>query len=128
MEKVLLLLRGCPGAGKSSLADLLPGHTCTADDYHMVDGKYDWKPENVSMSHIKCQEKCERLMKMGSDIIKVANTLTTKKELNPYYILAEKYNYKVFTIIVENRMKTKNIHNVPDETIEKMRSRFDISL
>jgi predicted kinase len=128
MEKVLILLRGLPGAGKSSLAEILPGHTCIADDYHMVNGKYEWKPENVRKSHTECQSKCERLMKMGSTPIKIANTLTTKKEMNFYYKLAEKHNYKVFTIIVENRMKIKNVHSVPDETIEKMRIRFDISL
>ena len=42
--------------------------------------------------------------------------------------LAKLYNYKVFSLIVENRHGNKNIHDVPQETIDRMRKRFDISL
>jgi len=128
MIKTLILLRGLPGSGKSSLADVLPGHICTADDYHMIDGKYTWKQENANVAHLECQKKCERLMKMGSDIIKVANTSTTVKEMQPYYDLAEKYGYRVFSVIVENRHNGINNHNVPEETLKKMVDRFDIKL
>ena len=67
-------------------------------------------------------------MKMGSDIIKVANTSTTMKEMQPYYDLAEKYGYMVFSIVVENRHNGVNEHNVPEETLKKMVERFDIKL
>jgi hypothetical protein len=46
-----------------------------------------------------------------------------------YYIeLAKKYEYTVFTIIVENRHGGKNVHGVPDEVLTKMRERFEIKL
>jgi len=32
-------------------------------------------------------------------------------ELKPYYDLARNFNYKIFSIIVENRAMTKSIHN-----------------
>jgi len=129
MNKSLIIIRGIPGCGKSTFAELIQNaHICTADDYHMINGKYDWKPENVAIAHAKCQEKCEKFMKIGYRNVVVANTSTTVKEMQPYYELAKKYNYRVFSIIVENRMKNKNIHNVPDETIEKMKNRFEISL
>lgn len=129
MAKNLIIVRGLPGSGKSTLAELFgDAHICTADDYHMVGDKYDWKPENVATSHFKCQEKCERLMKIGSQKIAVANTSTTANEMAPYYALASKYGYKVFSIIVENRHGGVNVHNVPDETIQKMRNRFDVKL
>lgn len=128
MKKSLIIIRGIPGAGKSLFANLLPGHTCTADDYHMLDGKYVWKQENAHIAHIECQKKCERLMKMGSEIIKIANTSTTIAEMKPYYELAEKYRYTVFSVIVENRHGGVNEHDVPEETLEKMRNRFNIQL
>ena len=130
-NKALILLRGLPGSGKSTLAQIIvrhPDFICTADDYHMVDGKYDWKSENVAFAHMKCQEKCEMLMKATCERIVVANTLTTLKELKPYYDLAEKYEYKVFSVIVENRHDGVNEHNVPEDTLKKMRERFDIKL
>lgn len=130
MEKILIIARGCPGSGKSTFAKMLADELfiCTADDYHMNDGKYEWKPENVQFAHTQCQLKCEKLMSAGAWKIVVANTNTTKSELQPYYDLASKYGYKVFSIIVENRHNGINDHNVPEETIQKMRNRFDIQL
>ncbi|MFA5152828.1 MAG: hypothetical protein WC554_09735 [Clostridia bacterium] len=130
MNKVLIILRGCPGSGKNSFAELFGNKDiiCCADDYHMRDGKYDWKPENMRLSHLKCQNKCVTLMKENKPLIIIANTSTTKKELKPYYDLAIGYNYKIFSVIIENRHNGKNIHNVPEETIKKMKERFDISL
>ena len=130
MEKILIILRGCPGSGKSTFAQLLVNveHICTADDYFIKDGKYEWKPENIGKAHLWCQEKCRRLMAVGMPRIVVANTATTKKELKPYYDLATGYGYKVFSIIVENRHEGKNIHNVPELSIKNMVERFDIKL
>jgi hypothetical protein len=42
--------------------------------------------------------------------------------------LAQKYDYKVVSLIVENRHGNKSVHDVPDETIEKMKKRFEVSL
>ncbi len=39
--------------------------------------------------------------------------------MEPYLKLAEKYDYKVVSLIVENRHGNKSVHNVPDETMEK---------
>lgn len=63
-------------------------------------------------------------MKLEREKIVVSNTFTTERELKPYYELAEKYDYNVVSLIVENRHGGKNTHNVPDETIEKMRNRL----
>lgn len=94
----------------------------------MIDGKYTWKPENVAMAHTKCQMKCEWLMQIGYNNVVVANTSTTVKEMQYYYDLAQKYGYKVFSVIVENRHGGVNEHNVPEETLQKMKGRFDIKL
>lgn len=124
-NKTLVIARGVPGAGKSSFAYLISNYVCEADDYHYLDsGDYDWKPENVHKSHIWCQNRCERFMKLEREKIVVSNTFTTERELKPYYELAEKYDYNVVSLIVENRHGGKNTHNVSDETIEKMRNRL----
>ena len=130
MEKTLIIIRGLPGSGKSTFAKLImPEYAiCTADDYHMRDGIYDWKPENVSKAHKKCREKCEVLMKMNTSRIAIANTSTTFAELKPYFDLAKAYGYIVFSIIVENRHNGVNVHNVPENTLRNMRNRFDVKL
>ena len=130
MQKTLIIVRGVPGSGKSSFAEYLVDnqYICTADDYHMKNGVYDWRPENQGAAHLSCQTKCENLMKISHPKIVVANTSTTAKELQPYYNLAKKYGYKVFSVIVENRHNGVNIHNVPEVTLTNMKNRFDIKL
>ena len=128
MEKTLIIVRGIPGSGKSTFAELLGGWICTADDYHMHDKQYNWKQENVHLAHLKCQQKVETGMKNSLPRIIVANTSTTEREMSPYYTLAHMYGYKVFSVIVENRHGGVNTHNVPQATLDKMISRFDIKL
>lgn len=110
----------------SGKADSAP--VCTADDYHMVDGEYKWNPKKVGFAHKLCQEKCEKAMIANEPRIIVANTSTTEKEMQPYIDMAEKYDYMVISLIVENRHGGKNSHGVPEETLEKMENRFSIKL
>lgn len=63
-----------------------------------------------------------------NDKIFVANTFTQEWEMEDYFNLAEKYSYQVVSLIVENRHGGKNVHDVNDETLEKMRNRFQIKL
>lgn len=60
--------------------------------------------------------------------IAVSNTFTQEWEMIPYFFMAEKYGYNVFTLIVENRHGGKNVHNCPEDKIEIMRNRFEIKL
>lgn len=60
-------------------------------------------------------------MKSGSNPV-VSNTFTTQREVNPYLDLAKEYGYKVN--IIECKGNFGSIHNVPPETIEKMKRRW----
>jgi predicted kinase len=125
MKKSLIILRGIPGSGKNSFAELLNTKAiCSADDWHTHKGKYNWLPQNVSVAHEWCQRKCRRFMKKQAERIVIANTNTTERELQPYLDLARQFGYKIYSVIIENRHGSANIHNVPDETLEKMKNRF----
>jgi hypothetical protein len=105
-----------------------------ADQYFYDENyNYNFDVTKLHAAHMDCQRRVEELMKIsdttqyGSEIV-VSNTSTTKKEMEPYLKLAEKYGYKVVSLIVENRHGNTSVHNVPDETMEKMRNRFEIKL
>lgn len=127
-NKNLIILRGLPGSGKTSIAELIGKAICSADDFLMRDGEYKWSPNSIHASHKWCQRKAELFMKRSVDKVIICNTSTTEKELKPYIDLGNKYGYKIFCLIVENRHGNISIHNVPDQTLEKMRNRFNIKL
>ena len=135
MGGVLIILRGLPGSGKTSFAKYMFSNNVFEADQYFVDsdGNYNFDATKLHAAHLDCQKRVEDLMKMsettqyGSEIV-VSNTSTTEKELKPYYDLAEKYDYKVVSLIVENRHGSKNVHNVPDEKLEQMKNRFSIKL
>lgn len=144
-DRILYLLRGLPGAGKSTLADLLVGsneYNCheyrvfEADQYHIdpITGDYNWKPENLPNAHADCFARVELAMQWNIESSKyynriaVANTFTTEKELQPYLDLATKYDYTIVSIVVENRHGNKSIHGVPDAALDAMSNRFTYKL
>jgi len=48
--------------------------------------------------------------------------------MEPYITMAEENGYTVFSLIVENRHGSNNIHGVPSESIERMKNRFEVQL
>jgi hypothetical protein len=48
--------------------------------------------------------------------------------MKDYFDLANTYGYKIVSLIIENRHGNKSIHNVPEETMDKMKNRFEIKL
>jgi predicted kinase len=135
-EGDLILLRGLPGSGKSTLAKIilqLPTNTepevLSADDFFVdSDGNYNFDVTKIREAHNYCQFRCSERMRQQKSKIVVANTFTQEWEMEPYFTMAERYNYRIHTVIVENRHDSKNVHNVPEEKIEQMVNRFQIKL
>lgn len=129
MSNILYILRGVSGAGKSTLAvqlcELPNTIAFAADDYHYMvgEGVYDWKPFNMKKAHQWCRESVEGSMKHNFNIV-IHNTNTCEKEIKPYLELAENYNYKVISLVVENRHGNNSIHNVPQEVRDNQEKRL----
>ena len=132
--KTLYLLRGLPGAGKSTLASQLADSHFEADMYFTNEnGQYLFNPSEIKKAHAWCQSEVHTAMILNhttgdNEKIVVSNTFTQGWEMEPYYKLAESYGYRVFSIIVENRHGGENQHGVPEDKIEAMRARFEFRL
>lgn len=98
-------------------------------DMYFIDGEgnYNFKPTQIKDAHDWCQEEVEFLMKYEHNVV-VSNTFTQEWEMKPYYELAEKYGYRIYSIIVENRHGGVNEHGVPEDKLVIMRNRFEIKL
>lgn len=132
----LILLRGIPGCGKTTLGNTIlltnqlnSQDVLSADNFFINEKEeYIFDFSKLKEAHNDCQVKCAERMRNQFSKIVVANTFTQEWEMDPYFTMAERYNYRIHTVIVENRHGNKNIHNVPDEKIEQMIGRFDIKL
>jgi len=132
----LILLRGLPGSGKSTLAKIIlqfkntdEPEILSADDFFEdKEGEYNFDPTKLKEAHNYCQFRCSERMRQQKAKIVVANTFTQEWEMDEYFKMAERYNYRVHTVIVENRHGNENVHGVPEDKLQQMKNRFNIKL
>ena len=132
----LILLRGLPGSGKSTLAKIIlqlrstdEPEVLSADDFFEdKEGDYNFDPTKIKEAHNYCQFRCSERMRQQKARIVVANTFTQEWEMEEYFKMAERYNYRVHTVIVENRHGNENVHGVPEDKLQQMKNRFQIKL
>jgi predicted kinase len=138
LNPTLFLVRGIPGSGKSTFARHIWNEyaICEADKYFLnkETGEYNFDASKLKEAHEWCRAQVE--MRMSDHQVNpqyypeivVSNTFTQEWEMQAYIDLAAKYGYQVVSLIVENRHGNPNVHNVPEETLEKMRKRFEVKL
>lgn len=124
----LVLIRGLPGSGKSTMAKAL--HRAgfewfEADSYHLNDeGDYCYDPANVKAAHEWCQKEAFKALANGKSVV-VSNTFTRFFEMEPYFDMAKTFGIE--PNILEATGHWPNVHGVPAEVIEKMRQRWETS-
>jgi predicted kinase len=125
---MLTIIRGMPGSGKSTLAqaiqnnDILGARIFEADDYFITAQGYQFDPSKLKEAHHICQVKTKTWLTTGRHAI-VSNTFTQRWEYQPYLDMAAELGVSVQVIEVHGDFG--NIHGVPDETIAKMRARWE---
>lgn len=129
MNKVLYIVRGLPGSGKSTFAQTLTSNHWEADMYFVNEnGEYKFDMDKIKNAHQWCRDMVEDAMKRNLDKIAVSNTFTQVWEMELYHKLAEHYGYTIFHLIVENRHDGENQHGVPSDKVQIMKDRFQIKL
>ena len=151
--KLLYIVRGLPGSGKSTLSakmhkfiamldnpDYCSSSHWEADMYfENSDGRYLFDASKLPDAHQWCQDKVEidmggRIFQNGlftqlrnrrryKNIIFVTNTFSQQWEVEPYLKLASKYGYAVQ--IIECQGDHGNVHDVPEDTIETMKAKWE---
>ncbi len=131
--KNLILLRGLPGAGKSTLAHLLAGDkfpVFSVDDYFTdkTNGEYRFDFSKNHLAYKECETNTRKAMQEGAEKIFVHNTFTLEWELEPYFKLAKDFGYRIFVATVEKRHSGANIHSIPDDQLKKMAEKYKVVL
>jgi predicted aldo/keto reductase-like oxidoreductase len=81
----------------------------------------------MAYAYRQCLRDTESKMGVTESIV-VSNVFPTKRSMKNYIKLAEEYDYGVTYIVVENRRGGQNVHNVPDDVLDSMRSAFQVEL
>lgn len=130
--KDVIILRGIPGAGKSTFAQLLTELEgtviCSQDDFFIKDGKYQFDKGRIPLAVEFCKEKFDKAIESNAPRIILDNTNVEGRFMSYYVNKAKSSGYRVFRLIVENINGTSSVHNVPLSTINSMKTRFEIKL
>ena len=118
----LVLIRGIPGSGKSTMASVLVmiGYEhFEADMFFEVDGVYKYDSSRIRDAHAWCQLMTQQALRRGSNVV-VSNTFTQVREMAPYLEMkARKIQ------VIEARGQWSNTHGVTPETLDKMAARWE---
>jgi predicted kinase len=135
MQKTVKILSGIPGSGKSTFVKSLlsnneSGVVVSADSFFIdkLTGIYNFNPQLISQAHSKCMSGyIEALYSDDIELIIVDNTNIRRWEIENYYKLAKKLNFKVdIYAIVPSLLSDlkicvkRNVHEVPNSVIFEM--------
>jgi len=140
--KRLYIIRGLPGSGKShavkEIVDQARNYyqqgvvVCSADDFFMVNGEYQFNPMKIAQAHMHCQVKALNAMAEGTELVIIDNTNTQKWEFKLYEEMADIFDYQVGYKMIGTLDSAsvqlyaeRNIHGVPLEAIQRMAERFE---
>ena len=91
--------------------------------YHInEEGEYIFKPSKIKDAHAWCFDNVKKTLESGGNVI-VSNTFTTNAEMMNYIYLAKEL--KVPFEIIECFAEYGSIHNVPEETMKRMKARWE---
>lgn len=129
MPRTMIIMRGPPGSGKSTLVKLLKGlagaRTFSLDRHRVVDGEYKFIPWREREVVALYNKEVEEAIKFGYGLIILDNVHSRKWEYLSHYEGALKAGYRVHVVEVQSDIFecfSRQQHPVP---FNKLREIFD---
>lgn len=140
--RVMVLMRGAPGSGKSFLSRAIVdktlgngdyrNHIFSADDYFIVNGVYKYQADRIDEAHRFNQSNVRAKARDGWSPIVVDNTNMRLWEMQAYVQIAADNGYylEVLEPITHWRynarsLSARNTHGVPEQKIKNMLANYE---
>lgn len=141
-NRILIIMRGLPGSGKTHLAkqlvDMLVGpndnyktHIFSTDDFFMVRGQYQHDKYKLPEAHDWNHKRVAEATKMGVSPVIVDNTNVELWEMEPYLRFGVRNGYIIEVMEPTtpwakkiHQLAKKNTHNVPLAALKRMSENY----
>lgn len=139
-QKLLLILRGLPGSGKSTLSRVLLGQSCdgvvlSTDDYFRQQFGYSYNAAQLGDAHEWNHKRAKQAMEQGKSPVIIDNTNTQAWEMKPYVEVALEKGYRVefhepdtWWKFDPEELEKRNKHGVTREKIAQMLERYEYQI
>lgn len=123
----MIIMQGAPGSGKTTVAQSISRVTgavvFSTDDFWYQEGTgYQWDPKKLGTAHTWNQTRTADALSSGLSVI-IDNTNIKREHAQPYFDLADEFSVPVEVIRCHGEYQ--NIHNVPDNTVQRMRLQME---
>ncbi|XP_042313587.1 uncharacterized protein LOC121925471 isoform X2 [Sceloporus undulatus] len=140
-QKTLLILRGLPGSGKTTLSHILLDHSrdgivfSTDDYFRQNNGYWSYNIGLLGAAHDWNQKRAKQAMDQGRSPIIIDNTNTQAWEMKPYVEAALEKGYQVefcepdtWWKFNPEELEKRNEHGVSREKIVQMLERYEYQM
>lgn len=123
---MLIIIRGVPGSGKSTIAKeyVERGYQHFEADMYFLDndGNYKFDTYKLRDAHAWCMAMTFHTLLEGKNVV-VSNTFVKRWEFQPYIDFCNDNNIPYGIIVAGGSYF--NIHGVPDEVVKRMRRNWE---
>ncbi|MFH1527355.1 MAG: AAA family ATPase [Bacteroidota bacterium] len=138
MTKQIIILRGVPGAGKSTLAQQIIADACakgedavafSSDDYFTTPaGKYRFDSAQLPQAHTNCFRRFLEFLREGTGIAIVDNTNIRIFEMSPYILAGKAYEFeiKIIRLVCDPKIAAmRTFRGATSQMVQEMNDRME---